>query len=101
MIWGGALVELSGEFDISRARALSEALAGALGSGRPVLVDLSRVTFLDVVCVRELAARYQLHKDRLALCRPSWQVELSVAACELEGWLSFFPDEEAAYRKVV
>lgn len=100
-VWGGVVVELSGEFDISRARALCEALDDALNTGRPVVANLSGVTFLDVVCVRELAVRHQLCRDRLALCRPSPEAKLSVAACDLEGWLSFHPDEEADYRLVV
>jgi anti-anti-sigma factor len=83
------LVELSGEFDILYQKVLENVLSRSLTSGRPTLVDLSRVTFMDSQCVRELAIHYQLGRGSLALCDPSRGVELSVAACDLEGCIDF------------
>lgn len=94
----GILVELSGEFDVGARRALGKTLGGAARWGRPVYVDLSGVTFLDASCLWELAVQYQLHGDHLALSNPSWQVELSVAACDLEGWISFRSNKVSASR---
>ncbi|MDF2704334.1 MAG: hypothetical protein K0S10_3282 [Rubrobacteraceae bacterium] len=54
------LVELSGEFDILYQKVLENVLSRCLTSGRPTLVDLFRVTFMDSQCVRELAIHYQL-----------------------------------------
>jgi len=92
------LVKLRGEFDIQKERALRQTLGGVSRSGLPVFVDLSGVTFLDSRCVRELAVQYQLHANHLTLCNPSWQVELSVAACGLGGWFSFCPGKDFMLR---
>lgn len=83
------LVKLSGEFDIRYQRTLEDILSDCLVSGRPTLVDLSGVTFMDSLCVRELAIHYRLSEGRMALCDPSRQAELSVAACDLEEWIDF------------
>jgi anti-anti-sigma factor len=83
------LVRLSGEFDVRYEKILEDTLIDCLASGRPTLVDLSEVTFMDSRCVRELAIRYQLGEGRVALCDPSWEVELSVAASDLEEWMDF------------
>ncbi len=83
------LVRLSGEFDVRCEKVLGDTLGGCLTSDSPVLVDLSGVTFMDSGCVRELAICYQLGGGRVALCDPSWEMELSVAACDLEEWMDF------------
>ena len=83
------LVRLSGEFDVRYHRVLEDTLADCLASGRQTYVDLSGVTFMDSRCVRELVVHYQLGEGRLALCDPSREVGLSVAACDLEEWLDF------------
>jgi anti-anti-sigma factor len=86
---GAVLVKLSGEFDVSCQKVLQDTLSDCLASGRFTFVDLSRVTFMDSRCVRELAVYYRLGEGRVALCDPSWEVELSVAACDLEEWIDF------------
>jgi anti-anti-sigma factor len=86
---GAVLVRLSGEFDVSCQRVLEDTLGDCLASGRLTFVDLSGVTFMDSRCVRELAVLYRLGEGRMALCDPSWEVELSVVACDLEAWIDF------------
>jgi anti-anti-sigma factor len=83
------LVKLSEQLDVRYRKALEDILSDCLASGRPTLVDLSEVTFMDSRCVRELTVHYQLGKGCVALCDPSQEVELSVAACDLEGWIDF------------
>jgi anti-anti-sigma factor len=83
------LIELRGEFDVLVQKILADTLSDCLASGRPTFVDLSRVTFMDSRCVQELAIYYQLGKERVALCDPSQELELSVAACDLEDWVDF------------
>jgi anti-anti-sigma factor len=83
------LVELCGEFDVLFQNILADTLSDCLASGRPTFVDLSGVTFMDSQCVRELAVYYQLGRGRVALCDPSGELELSVAACDLEDWIDF------------
>ena len=86
---GPILVRLRGEFDVLSQKILAGILGGCLASGRRTFVDLSGVTFMDSRCVQELAVYYQLGKERVALCDPSEELELSVAACDLEGWIDF------------
>jgi anti-anti-sigma factor len=83
------LVKLSGEFDIRYLRTLENMLRDCLASGRSTLVDLSEVTFMDSRCVWELAVYCQLARGRMVLSNPSQNVEVSVAACDLEDWLDF------------
>lgn len=77
----GIWIELTGEFDVCDLEPLRRTLDGALGSGPPIYVDLSSVTFLDLLCTRELAVRSRSHDGRLTLRDPSWQVESSFSAC--------------------
>ena len=85
------MVKLSGELDVRYRRTLEDTLRACLAAGRPTLVDLSEVTFMDSRCLRELAIHYQLQlgTGRLALCDPSQEVEVGVAACDLGEWLDF------------
>jgi anti-anti-sigma factor len=83
------LVKLSGEIDVRYQKILDDTMSDCLASGRSTFVDLSGVTFMDSRCVRELALHYQLGNGRVALCDPSWEVELGVAACDLEEWIDF------------
>jgi anti-anti-sigma factor len=83
------LVKLSGEFDVRYHKLLEDTLSNCLASGRPTFVDLSEVTFMDSRCVGDVAVYYQLSKERVALCDPSQEVELSVTACDLEEWIDF------------
>lgn len=83
------VIKLSGELDVRYRRILEDALRDCLASGRPTLVDLSEVTFMDSRCLRELAIHYHLGAGRVALCDPSQEVEVGVAACDLEGWIDF------------
>jgi anti-anti-sigma factor len=83
------LVKLSGDFDVRYHKILEDVLRKCVASGRPTLVDLSEVTFMDSRCVRELAFHHQLGQGSMALCDPSKEVELSVAACDLEEWIDF------------
>jgi anti-anti-sigma factor len=91
--WGeeGVLVELRGEFDQHNLKNLRQALS-AVVVRCPTMLDLSRVTFLDIEATRELAIQSQLYAHHLTLCNPSWQVRRSVAACGFEAWLDFRSD---------
>ncbi|MGH3146850.1 MAG: STAS domain-containing protein [Rubrobacter sp.] len=93
------LVELSGEFDLHDLENLRVALDWALGGtstpSSPAVVDLSGVTFLDVVTTRELALSSQLHARYMTLHSPSPAVLASVAACGLGDWFRFGDDAAA------
>jgi anti-anti-sigma regulatory factor len=97
----GVLVELSGEFDVSCLVAFGHALRRASGLGRRTFVDLSGVTFMDALCLRELASRLDAGARPLELCRPSWQFRRGVAACGLEGNLDIRPDDDPDYGALI
>jgi anti-anti-sigma factor len=88
------VVRLSGEFDIRYRRTLENTLRDCLASRKSTLIDLSEVTFMDARCVWELAVYCQLGRGRMVLCNPSQNVEVSVAACDLEDWLDFIYSAE-------
>jgi anti-anti-sigma factor len=83
------LIKFSGEFDIRCRSTIEDTLRDCLASGRPALVDLSEVAFMDSRCVQELAVHYQLGGGRMVLCDPSEDMEVSAAACDLKDWLDF------------
>ncbi len=83
----GILVELWGEFDLFSLTELREALSHVASPQRPTLVDLSGITFLDLLSARELAIRSQLYSHYLPFANPSPEVTASVRAFGLEGWI--------------
>jgi anti-anti-sigma factor len=85
------MVELRGELDLFTLGDLREALNRVQSLGRPALVDLSGITFLDLHSARELAVRSQLYADYLTLRDPSPQVSASVEAFGMREWISFHP----------
>ena len=95
----GVLVELAGEFDVSCLLALAQALRRASRLGGPVFVDLSGVTFMDLLCLRELAVATGTRG--LVLCRPSWEVMLGVVACDMEESVVVVPDDDPGYEAVI
>ena len=97
----GVLVELSGEFDVSCWKAFRYALRRATSFGQPIFLDLSGVTFMDSLHIRELAIWATMGAAPLRLCRPSWQVERSVTACDLEDGIVILPDDDPGYEAVV
>lgn len=97
----GVLVELTGELDIRDLEPIQRTLDDALGSGLPTYVDLSKVTFLDARCTRELAVQYRLfgtYGGLLALRAPSWQATASFRACGFGHLVGPYLDEERPHQ---
>jgi len=72
-----AWVEVSGDLDISTAAELMEALDAALSEARLVVVDLSRLTFIDCTGIGALVAvhnRARRSQGELVLSSVSTQV---------------------------
>lgn len=88
----GILVELTGELDLAALDELRETFDAAARLRDPAIVDLSGVTFLDLLCARELAVRSQLYAHQLTLRNPSPQVLTTAHACGLEDWLLLVPE---------
>ena len=62
----GVTVGMRGEFDAYLLPDLREVLAHACASGKPVVVDLSGVTFLDLRSARELVLRSLTQASHIA-----------------------------------
>jgi hypothetical protein len=92
------LVELIGEFDIHDLGVLRKVLSLVLSARLPTHVDLSRVTFLDVGCARELATRSWLY-DHLMLRDPSWEAKASLKVCGREACIASYPCEGSPMRR--
>ena len=98
------LVELAGEFDIRYHKVLENVLSRCLTSGRPtlvdLLVDLSRVTFMDSQCVRELAIHYQLGGGVWLCAIPPGRLSSALPLATWRGGLtsSIRPPEVGRYR---
>ena len=83
----GILVELWGEFDLFSLARLREVLNHVASLQRPTLVDLSGITFLDLLSTRELAIRSQLYSHYLTFANPSFEVTASTRAFGFERWV--------------
>jgi anti-sigma B factor antagonist len=75
------VVTLEGEFDLATAPSFTEAVDDALDAGRPdLIVDLSRVTFLDSTMLQALIRacdNSRLRESQFALIRPKagvWRI---------------------------
>ena len=91
----GILVELWGEFDLFSLTRLTEALNRVASLHRPTVVDLSGITFLDLLSARELAVRSQLYSHYLTFGNPSSEVTASARAFGLEGWGRFQTESDS------
>lgn len=82
------LVRLVGELDLAGAPALSEAVARAAadgGSGRPLVLDMRDVSFIDSTGVRTLLEAAQSVGGSLALLAPSPAVTRVLDLTRLRG----------------
>ena len=76
----GVSIGMRGEFDAYSLPDLRETLDHVCGFGKPVVVDLSGVTFLDLQSARELVVRSLIQTHQLAFENPSSGVLASIRA---------------------
>ena len=81
----GVKVGMRGEFDAYSLPDVREALDHTCAFGKPVVVDLSEVTFLDLQSARELVVRSLIQAHRLAFENPSSGVLASIRALGIDG----------------
>ena len=74
----GVTVGMRGEFDAYSLPDMRRTLDRACAFGKPVVVDLSGVTFLDLRSARELAVQSVIQAHQLAFENPSPGVLASV-----------------------
>lgn len=78
-------VGMRGEFDAYSLPDLREMLDHVCAFGKPVVVDLSGVTFLDLQSARELVVRSLIQAHQLAFENPSSGVLASIRALGMDG----------------
>ncbi len=86
----GTVVTAAGELDFAAAPAFRAALAEAVSGTRPVMVDLSRVTFLDACALRVLVEAAMSARDKgdnIVLVDPA---PVTVRLLEITGLLGIF-----------
>jgi hypothetical protein len=76
---------MRGEFDAYSLPDLREALDDVCAFGKPVVVDLSGVTFLDLQSARELVVQSLFRARHLAFENPSSGVLASIRALGMDG----------------
>ena len=81
----GVTVGMRGEFDAYSLPDLREALDHVCAFGKPVMVDLSGVTFLDLQSARELVVRSLFQAHHVAFENPSSGVLASLWALGIDG----------------
>ena len=81
----GVTVGMRGEFDAYSLPDLRETLDHVCAFGKPVVVDLSGVTFLDLQSTRELVLRSMIQAHQLVFENPSSNVLASIRALGMDG----------------
>jgi anti-anti-sigma regulatory factor len=80
----GVKVSMRGEFDAYSLPDMRRTLDLACAFGKPVVVDLSGVTFLDLRSARELVVRSVIQAHQLAFENPSPGALASVRALGMD-----------------
>jgi anti-sigma B factor antagonist len=96
---GERLLEVAGELDLSSAPRLKWALAAALEDGaREIIVDLSRVGFIDSTALGVLVgAQRSLHGGaRMAIACPHAHLMRILELTGLDGTFEIFPTLDGA-----
>src|SRR5918994_124580 len=82
---------LKGELDMATAKQVEDAIAEIMRPGRPVVIDMAQVSFIDSSGVRLLARTHQQTGERVVIWNPSrwvWSVlEIIDAKAKPEAWV--------------
>jgi len=96
---GSLVVELGGEIDLDRAPEVRNILLDCVGRGRDVLVDLSRVTYIDSSGIASLVEALQNARKgetRLGLVAVSPEALRVFELARLDKVFAIHPDIDAA-----
>jgi anti-sigma B factor antagonist len=96
---GRLIVALEGEIDLEQAGAVRRALLDSLKKGRNVLVDLSKVTYIDSSGIASLVEGLQVakkQKSELALVSVSQRVRRVLELARLDKVFLIHADLAAA-----
>ena len=82
---------LGGQLDMATAKQLEEAVAEIMKPGRPVVIDMAQLNFIDSSGVRVLIRTYRQTGERVVICNPPFHVlrvlEVIDARVKPEAWV--------------
>ena len=87
------LVSVAGDADLTVSTQLGESLAAELAGARYLVVDVSRLSFIDVACVRVLVGVCEAAKDAggtLALVAPQPIVGRMLELCRADQLIAVY-----------
>jgi anti-sigma B factor antagonist len=90
------VLHMEGDVDLTTANALADAIAGASDQHRPVIVDMSRLDYLDGSGIRVLEHAAELYQGRFVVVGSKPAVHRLFDILELTNMLPVFPSMEAA-----
>jgi anti-sigma B factor antagonist len=96
---GHVIVALEGEIDLEQASGVRRALLDSLKKGRRVLVDLSKVTYIDSSGIASLVEGLQVarrQRGELALVAVNQRVRRVLELARLDKVFMIHPDLAAA-----
>jgi len=97
---GCDVVTLDGELDCQTAPELAEALLDAAGKGRRVVIDLSRLQFIDSSGLHVLMSGAAAENGRRIVVCPPGNVARVLSIVRAEEALSLYEELEAALDSV-
>lgn len=65
---------LSGELDLATVKLLEGTIADVMRPGRPIVIDMAALIYIDSSGLGLLARTYQQSGERVVICNPSRQV---------------------------
>lgn len=84
-------LRLRGELDSATAGQLEKLIAEVMRPGRPVIIDMTELSFIDSSGIRVLIRAYQTTGERVVICNPSRQarriLELLDGRAKPEAWM--------------
>jgi len=96
---GSTLVGIEGEIDLSTASQLEKALLAAAGSGKPLLVDLRKVEFMDSMGIGVLVRTSKKLGEEaraMSIVCAAGQVRRVLTVSGLDAMIPVFADLDAA-----
>ncbi len=96
---GTTIVVLSGEVDLATISILRNALSRAVEKGRPVILEISRLQYIDSTGLSELLnqhRRAQTQQQHFVLAGPSRLLSKLLQITHLSEAIPLFPNVDAA-----
>jgi len=95
---GAAIVSVSGELDITTAWQLEDAILACDGN-KPVIVDITALTFIDSSGVHVLLGERSSHRPKALVVEPESHIARVLDIVSANQVLHLYPDLETAIKR--